>query len=215
MRMYLPAVLLTLSVAACTGRTEHKDEAGKQTPPATAPASEAPPAATAAAPSADSPAASMPAQATGPMPAPGTIGFSGFGPAKFGATQEEVRMAWGKDMSGKADEPGGCYYLQPVPQGGPVSFMIEGDHFVRVDVDSQTVTAPGGGQIGMTIAEIRSRYPSMEELPHKYDETGKYLRVRDPAGGKAVLVFETDGSGKVTHWRIGTPPQVDYVEGCA
>ncbi|HWI23748.1 MAG TPA: lectin, partial [Lysobacter sp.] len=33
--------------------------------------------------------------------------------------------------------------------------------------------------------------------------------------GKGVLVFETDAAGKVTAWRAGVPPQVDYVEGCS
>ena len=40
----------------------------------------------------------------------------------------------------------------------------------------------------------------------------------DPAGGKGVLVFEVDGTGddaRATTWRIGLPPQVDYVEGCS
>lgn len=218
MRRHAPILLLlALGTTACGDRTEPAGQQPAETPPAataeaTKPANDQPE--QTATPAAPAPSSPTP-EASGPMPAPGTIGFSGFGPAKFGATQEEVRMAWGKDLSGKADEPGACYYLQPVPQGGPVSFMIEGDHFVRIDVDAQAVTAPGGGQVGMTIAEIRSRYPNLEELPHKYDETGKYLRVKDPAGGKGVLVFETDGSGKVTHWRIGTAPQVDYVEGCA
>jgi hypothetical protein len=37
----------------------------------------------------------------------------------------------------------------------------------------------------------------------------------DPKGGKSALVFEVDPSGKATDWRIGVPPQVDYVEGCS
>ncbi len=44
-------------------------------------------------------------------------------------------------------------------------------------------------------------------------EGAKYLRVtRD--GSEAVLLFETDAQGRVEEWRIGLPPQVDYVEGC-
>ena len=57
----------------------------------------------------------------------------------------------------------------------------------------------------------------VEEQPHKYSE-GLYLRVEDTAGGTGVLLFETDGKGddaKVTEWRSGVPPQVDYVEGCS
>ena len=29
------------------------------------------------------------------------------------------------------------------------------------------------------------------------------------------VIFETDAEGTVTEWRVGLPPQVDYVEGCA
>src|SRR5690606_35860581 len=72
------------------------------------------------------------------LPAEGAIGFTGFGPAKFGASAEEVRMAWGGDFEEPmAHEPGGCHYLipkQPVKQGYKVAFMIEGERFVRIDV---------------------------------------------------------------------------------
>ena len=57
----------------------------------------------------------------------------------------------------------------------------------------------------------------VEEQPHAYTN-GQYLRIEDPAGGKGVLVFETDGkdaASKVLRWRIGVAPQVDYVEGCS
>ena len=34
-------------------------------------------------------------------------------------------------------------------------------------------------------------------------------------GGNGKLVFETDAAGKVSAWRAGVEPQVDYVEGCS
>ena len=152
------------------------------------------------------------------LPAQGTIGFEGFGPAKFGATAEEVRMAWGGDLGEpQPSEPGGCYYLIPQPStddGYRVAFMIEGEQFARIDVRADAVTAPGGGKAGMSADEIRDLYgDGMQEQPHKYTD-GKYLRIADAASGNA-LVFETDADGTVDEWRIGTPPQVDYVEGCS
>jgi hypothetical protein len=214
MRRPFPAVLLAVSVVACSGHEDRSADRDATSAAATAAPDTA--ADTRADETAVPDAAPAPSPApSGPMPAPDTIGFAGFGPAKFGATPEEVRMAWGKEMRGAADEPGGCYYLQPEPQGGPVSFMIEGDRFVRVDVDAPAIIAPGGGAVGMTIAQVRARYPGMEEMPHKYEENARYLRVTDPAGGTNLLVFETDGSGTVTGWRIGTAPQVEYVEGCS
>ena len=187
-------------------------------PPAPAPA---PPA-----PAATPPPAPAPSPATGSLhvalPAEGAIGFAGFGPAKFGGTQEDVRMAWGGDLGdAKPSEPGGCYMLspQPVPDGGPaVLFMIEADKFARVDVRSDAVTAPGGGKVGMMRSGIDRVYGAekIQAQPGKY--AGEYLRIKDPAGGNAVLLFETDGKGpdaKVSSWRIGVPPAIDYVEGCS
>ncbi|MFD0738936.1 hypothetical protein ACFQZQ_06540 [Lysobacter koreensis] len=128
-------------------------------------------------------------------------------------------MAWGKDL--KVDtpsEPGGCHYLYPLPrpQGGyGVGFMVEGDKFVRIDVDSADIVAPGGGKRGMSTDDIRRLYLGrVEASPHEYTD-GQYLRIQDAAGGNGVLVFETDEAGKVGDWHIGVPPQVDYVEGCS
>ncbi len=158
-------------------------------------------------------------------PAPGSnrpavvedvITFEGFGPAAFGADQEQVRMAWGNDLGdAKPSEPGGCYYLTPQPPGAAgynIAFMIEGDRFARIDVRNEGYAAPGGGKVGMDRAEIERLYTGrVEASPHKYVEGAQSLRVRE---GDHALVFETDTAGRVTEWRIGTSPQVDYVEGC-
>lgn len=155
-------------------------------------------------------------------PAQGAISFRGFGAVPFGGSVEQVRMAWGGDLGdAKPDQPGGCYYLIPQPLGPAgyrTAFMIEGERFVRIDVRRDDVTAPGGGQVGMTKAQIAGLYPNrIEERLHAYTD-GQYLRIKDPAGGPGVLVFETDGKGdaaRVEEWRVGLPPQVDYVEGCS
>jgi hypothetical protein len=126
-------------------------------------------------------------------------------------------MAWGKDLTGAPDEPDGCYYLYPGPrgQGGRfgIGFMIEHQRFSRLDVDDARIEAPGGGRVGMDVGEIRRHYADIVEQPHKYVQGAKCLRRTDTVSG-GVLVFETDATGKVTRWRVGVPPQVDYVEGC-
>ncbi|RPE79639.1 hypothetical protein [Vulcaniibacterium tengchongense] len=218
----LPLLLLIATLAACRGEQSAPetpapaapapapDQPAEDVPPANAPPAESPPAAS-------PPAAATPAG--GAMPAPGAIGYAGFGPAPFGASEEEVRMAWGADLGeGKPSEPGGCYYLfpQPRPQSGfRLGFMFEGGKFVRLDVDAAEIEAPGGGRVGMGADEIRRLYGArVEEMPHKYVEGAKYLSVPDPAGGRGVLLFDTDANGRVSAWRVGVPPQVYYVEGC-
>lgn len=218
MKLALPMLtLLALVMAGCSGQRAD-DAAVDTTAVASAPADQpvgdvlpatAPPA-----------SAIQPTPPTGAVPAAGAIGYAGFGPASFGANEEAVRMAWGKDINADIpSQPGGCYYLfpQPRPQGGyGIGFMIEGDKFLRIDVDSADIVAPGGGRVGMSAEEIRTRYANrIEEQGHKYVEGGKYLRIKDGAGGNGVLLFATDAAGKVTEWRIGVPPQVDYVESCS
>ena len=119
-------------------------------------------------------------------------------------------------MQGEAAADGGCYYLSPAAhsEGGPF-FMLEGGEFVRYDVRGGATVAPGGGKIGMDLAQLQALYPQAEPpQPHKYVDAGKVLRVPATDGSQGVLVFELGADGKVTLWRVGLPPQVDYVEGC-
>lgn len=155
----------------------------------------------------------------GGLPAPGTITWQGFGSAAFGADQEAVRQSWGRDLgTPRPDEPGGCYYLIPQPQDGDgfsVAFMIEGDRFSRIDVLAPQVEAPGGGRVGMRAEDVERLHAGrVETLPHKYLFGARYLRIEAPQGEGSVLVFETTDDGDISQWRIGVPPQVDYVERC-
>lgn len=170
----------------------------------------------------DIPPATAPAGATIPLPglpAPGSISYAGFGPAAFGDDARAVRQAWGGALRALPDSAETCHYLSPpveADSGYQVAFMVEDGRFVRIDIASPKVAAPGGGRVGMRAEEIEALYPGMvERQPHFYAEDGHYLRIRDPEGGPGVLLFESDAEGRVGEWRIGLPPQVDYVEGCA
>jgi hypothetical protein len=142
--------------------------------------------------------------------------YDGYGDMRFGMDEPAFRSAWQGDLLGTPTTDGGCYYLTPkwVKSAADFGFMFEQGHFVRYDVGDTKETAPGGGKVGMTVTEIRSLYGSgVEESPHKYESGALYLRVAGKSHG--VLLFETDAAGKVTRWRVGVPPQIDYVEGCS
>ena len=129
----------------------------------------------------------------------------------------QARAAWGGELDGQAAEAGCCYVLRPRWAKGSADFglMFEAGKLVRYDVRTAKETAPGGGKAGMDLAQLRAPYAGrVQEKPHKYIEGGKVLRIRSSAGQTGVLVFELDATGKVTAWRVGLPPQVDYVEGC-
>ena len=152
---------------------------------------------------------------------PREINFGGFRSASFNSDAAAVQQAWGKPMAPvpAPDSPEACHYLltQPrAPGGFGLAFMMEGGKFVRVDVDSRDIVAPGGLRVGASAADVQAAFPGqVTEQPHKYVEGGKVLVVAPADGGEARLVFETDAHGTVTSWRVGLEPQVHYVEGCS
>ena len=129
-------------------------------------------------------------------------------------TADEVRGAWDGDLGDNPVEEPACFHLSPTSQPDYAYFaMMFGDgRFVRYSASNDAMTAPGGGRRGLSHDQVEALYPGVERQPHKYSD-GQYLRVPGEAG--RVLVFETDDAGIVTEWRVGLPPFVDYVEGCA
>ena len=186
------------------------DRAPQEAASTSAPASTAPVADTAtSAPAAPVPAASV--DASGPN-------WSGYGALRWGMSPQDMHAAW---QPGTLSRPAGigtddtCHYLIPDAAPQDVRLMMEEGRFVRMEFLTPASTAPGGGKVGWTAAQVRAAYPvGLEELAHKYEEGASYLRIRD-ADGEGVLLFETDANGMVTRWRMGIAPQVDYVEGCA
>jgi hypothetical protein len=203
MQLVVGAALSSLALSACNRERPPED--------ATAPAARPPP------PTTPAPAVT-PAPASPPAAPVGLARFDGYGDMRFGMTAVEATKAWGGDLNGKRGTDEICYYLNPMSNPSPAyfAFMIDSGKFVRYDVGNDKEVAPGGGKRGMTIDDIRKLYVGrIEERPHEYVEGGKYLRIKDDGDGGGVLVFETDAAGKVTAWRVGQAPQVDYVEGCS
>lgn len=215
-RMILPSVLAAL-LAACSAErvpaaAELQPDTRAQAPLDDQPVQDVPPATAPAAPPA------------GANPKPdgdrGLARFDGYGDIRFGTAALEMEAAWGGELTVEGKEFNDtCYFMTPTwadTQAG-FNFMIGDEKFVRFGTEDAMFVAPGGGRIGMTKAEIAALYGTIDAQPHKYSD-GEYLRIKDPAGGNGVLVFETDGkadTAKVTQWRVGTEPYVDAVEGCA
>ncbi|HEX7111608.1 MAG TPA: lectin [Mizugakiibacter sp.] len=146
------------------------------------------------------------------------VDFNGIGPLHWDMDAAAVRRAWGGPLyppQPPADAQA-CYYLSPHADRRDLLFMLEGDRLRRVDVRTAGKVAPGGGRVGMNAETLRRLYAGrIEAQPHKYVAGGQTLVVTPPFGGAARLVFEVGADGAVTAWRIGLPPQVDYVEGCS
>ena len=100
MRLILPGAL-ALALAACAE-------------PAPTPAAVPPPEPVDATPAPVSASAAAVAHEVGHDPA--VVHFGGFGPAAFGADEEQVRIAWGRPLEAlPPGEGASCYYLMPDP----------------------------------------------------------------------------------------------------
>ena len=143
-----------------------------------------------------------------------TLTATGIGPLRVGTSVARL-MAELSATPDTADIGGGCEYVRAREAPDSVLLMIEGRRLVRVDVvGGRTTTAEGVG-VGDTEARIRQLYPDARRVPHKYT-SGAYLVAIPGAPADTVhrLVFETDGT-RVTRFRGGMMPQVEWVEGCA
>jgi len=197
------ALGIALALSGCDRNPETPStDAGAAVAEPAAPASAAP--------------ATAPAAAAAAPDAQGPARLDGYGPLTLGASLDEVRTAWKEPLQGDVPDDY-CHALRPQgSQADDVILMVEGKRLVRYDVRNDRIVAPGGGKVGMSLGQLQTLYPDRGDLtPHKYDERGHNLRVRPQAEGGAVLNFEIDGDGKVTAWRVGQTPQVDYVEGCS
>jgi hypothetical protein len=98
--------------------------------------------------------------------------------------------------------------------------MVEFGRITRIDVgplargDAATgVVTDRRVGIGATEAAVRRAYGvALIVRPHPYGEKGHYLEAPAP-GRKRGLIFETR-DGRVTSFRAGRYPSLDYIEAC-
>ncbi|WP_158883279.1 lectin [Rhodanobacter sp. L36] len=141
--------------------------------------------------------------------------YDGYGSTRFGMNEAAFRVSWQADLVGTIDPAGDCSMLRPAWEKSMVTFdfMFLRGQFVRYDVGTANPVAPGGGKVGMDVAQIRALYGStLQVSPHKFREKAQILRTTNGKG--SVLIFETDADGKVSRWRMGIPPQIDNEDGC-
>ncbi|MBD2520564.1 hypothetical protein H6G93_37630 [Nostoc sp. FACHB-973] len=142
---------------------------------------------------------------------------NGIGEVRVGMTVSQARKAAGTQLIG--DPPNKyCYYVKPEWEPKNVGFMVTEGRISRVDVwrDSK-ITTLKGAKIGDTEARIKSLYPGQIKVtPHNYVPGGHYLTFvpKDQYDQNYRVVFETDGK-RVTQFRSGKLPEVEYVEGCS
>lgn len=139
----------------------------------------------------------------------------GAGPLEVGMTAAAVERALGAALERSA-AMNGCEMIGA--PGGPagLSLMLVHDTLVRVDVTDTLPRTRDGVGVGSGEEAVRAAYGSRVTAgPHKYDAPpARYLTVVSPDDTTRAIVFETDGR-RVTRYRAGRRPEVEWVEGCA
>ncbi|MEA1651626.1 hypothetical protein UAJ10_21755 [Nitrospirillum sp. BR 11164] len=148
---------------------------------------------------------------------PAPLTFDGLEPVRLGMTLAQAESALGvsfrpMDRTQSAD----CWLTgRSDGKDGQVSYMVQKDRITRIDVfappgGAATIQTAQGIGVGATEAAVLKAYgPAVVVQPHAYEE-GHYLRIEERG---RVLLFET-ADGRVTRFRAGLPPAVDYIEGC-
>ncbi|MBE9227940.1 hypothetical protein IQ264_21185 [Phormidium sp. LEGE 05292] len=145
--------------------------------------------------------------------------INSIGPIRVGMTVNQAAQAAGTKLVqiGSGGEEGGCLYFQPQREPKGVSFMVINNRIARIDIrENKRITTGKGAKIGDTETRIKSLYPGQIQVtPHKYVQNGHYLTFvpKDSVDKNYRLLFETDGT-RVTQYRAGKLPEVEFVEGC-
>lgn len=177
--------------------------------------------------------ASLPFVAQARLNEQSKVALRGIGPIQVGMTVAAAETAARIQLVEKGGRAGmgGCYYLSAKTDLQNLAFMViserednrverNKDRIVRVDVyKGSRITTLSGAKIGDRESRIKSLYPGQIKVtPHEYtgDSGGNYLTFmpKDVVDRNYRLIFETL-NGRVTQYRAGKLPEVEYVEGCA
>src|SRR5690606_21945109 len=137
--------------------------------------------------------------------------MQGSGPFRIGMTLSELAPHLATDVDTTSLRPE-CDYVRGAEAPDSMLFMIEDGRLARVDVIGGTAATGECAPVGEAADRILAPYPSAVRGPHKYTD-GAYLTVAG-ADSTSKFVFETDGQ-RVTRYRAGVVPAVEYVEGCS
>jgi hypothetical protein len=139
---------------------------------------------------------------------------TGVGPTTRGA----LLAALGMPARQENDAPESCSYVRSPrsSRADAAGFMVVNDTVVRVDVDSSSAVATRwGDRVGDTEAAVLERHAGSAVVqPHKYTgPIGHYVIVETAGDTLHRVVFETDGK-RITGYRAGRRPEVDWAERC-
>jgi hypothetical protein len=143
------------------------------------------------------------------------VAMDGFGPLKIGMNRAEAERALGATLDVSPPAPGSdCQYAR-LPQGpSGLSLMLTQGVIARIDVrDNTAIATPAGIRIGSNEFDVDNAYRGRTTVAEQKYQDGHDITVTDPARPNLRYLFETDGT-RVTRYRTGRTPEVEFVEGC-
>jgi hypothetical protein len=205
MQLRIVTTVVLFVLVACTGGSDRTPATDSAAAPARATGDSG--TASPSAPAAIPPVATPPATDS-------SVTEHGLGPLRVGMTLADARRALGGALVvPKGTDTTGCAYV--TWRGGPegTRVMIDEGRIARVEIHSGGIATAAGARVGDTEEQISRLYPGRVKVtPHKYED-GHYLTVNAPDDSSFAIVFET-AKGRVTRYRAGRRPAVEYVEGC-
>jgi hypothetical protein len=145
--------------------------------------------------------------------------INGIGSVRVGMTIAEASKAAGTKLIRESgyETNLSCFYVKPQGEPKDIGFMVTNGRISRVDVwNNKSIATLSGAKIGDTESRIKSLYPGQIQVtPHKYVQGGHDLIFipKDAVDKNYRVLFETDGK-RVTRFRSGKLPEVEFVEGC-
>ena len=145
-------------------------------------------------------------------PVKGIISSKGFENVTFGMTETEVKAAFKGHLEKDYDpEYPECYYLSV--DNADISFMIYSGTLQRIDIYGSTdIETEQGAVIGMNFESVERLYPNTLRKPNFYTFPSEDLIVQLERNVK--IIFEQSTNETIRHFRVGTVPSIDFVEGC-
>lgn len=145
-------------------------------------------------------------------PVKGIITSKGFENVTFDMTETEIRAVFeGHLLKDYDPEYPECYYLHV--DNADISFMIYSGTLQRIDIyGSQDILTKKGVRIGMSFETVERLYVDTYRKPNFYTYPHEDLFVQLDKNIK--LVFEQSTNEIINHFRVGTLPSINFVEGC-
>jgi hypothetical protein len=151
---------------------------------------------------------------TAPLASGWTVTPGGIGAVRVDMSADELKQAAGDFTTPAASA--GCAYVRPASLPAGASVMLANGRVARIDVDSAGVRTDAGIAVGDSSAAVLRTYAGRATaMPHKYVTGGEYITVRSasPSDSTLRIVFESE-AGRVTRYRSGRVPEVEWVERC-